>query len=63
MKTKIHDAPTKDECCYLVFAVLLTCLLYDTRIGCAIDLFGYYTDTSTDLEIQVTHLYLQEGSL
>src|SRR5712671_1306294 len=29
MKMKIHDAPMKDECCYLVAAVLLTCLLND----------------------------------
>ena len=28
-KTKIHDAPMKDECYYLVVAVLLTCLLDD----------------------------------
>ena len=31
MKMKIHDAPMKDECCYLVVAVLLTCLLDDTN--------------------------------
>jgi len=30
MKMKIHDAPMKDERCYLVAAVLSTCLLYDT---------------------------------
>ena len=29
-KTKIHDVPMKDECCYLVAAVLSTCLLYNT---------------------------------
>ena len=29
MKMKIHDAPVKDECCYPVVAVLLTCLLDD----------------------------------
>jgi len=32
-KTKIYNAPTKDECCYLVATVLLTCLLYDTWIA------------------------------
>jgi len=31
MKMKIHDAPMKDECCYLVAVVLLTCLLDDTN--------------------------------
>jgi len=32
MKMKIHDAPMKDECCYLVAAVLLTCLLDDMNM-------------------------------
>ena len=27
MKMKIHDTPMKDESCYLVTTVLLTCLL------------------------------------
>ena len=31
MKMKIHDASMKDECCYLVAVVLLTCLLDDTN--------------------------------
>jgi len=31
MKMKIHDAPMKDECCYLVVVVLSTCLLNDTN--------------------------------
>ena len=31
MKMKIHDVPMKDKCCYLVAAVLLTCLLDDTN--------------------------------
>jgi len=29
MKMKIHDVPMKDECCYPVVAVVLTCLLDD----------------------------------
>ena len=32
MKMKIHDVPMEDECCYLVAAVLLTCLLDDTNM-------------------------------
>jgi len=31
MKMKIHGAPMKDECCYPVVVVLLTCLLDDTN--------------------------------
>ena len=31
MKMKIHDASMKDECCYPVVAVLLTCLLDNTN--------------------------------
>jgi len=47
MKTKIHDASMKDECCYLVAAVLLTCLFDDMKYGTT-DLFDYYTDTIQD---------------
>ena len=32
MKMKIHDVSMKNECCYLIAVVLLTCLLYDTGI-------------------------------
>ena len=32
MKMKIHDVPMKDECCYLVAMVLLTCLLDNTNM-------------------------------
>ena len=32
MKMKIHDASMKDECCYLVAVVLLTCLLDDMNM-------------------------------
>ena len=44
MKTKIHDTSMKDECCYLVAAVLLTCLLDDMKYSTT-DLFDHYTDT------------------
>ena len=43
MKMKIYDAPIKDECCYLVVAVSLTCLLDNMKYGTA-DLFDYYKD-------------------
>jgi len=49
MKMKIHDAPMKDECCYLVAAVLLTCLLDDTKYGTT-DLLGLRHRYDTDRE-------------
>ena len=41
---KIHDAPMKDKCCYLVAAVLLTCLLDDMNMV-LLTCLDYSTDT------------------
>ena len=32
MKMKVHDVSMKDECCYLVIVVLLTCLFDDMNM-------------------------------
>ena len=47
---KIHDVSVKDEYCYLVVAVLLTCLLYDTRMAVLLTCLNYDIDIT---QIQV----------